>query len=68
MVNFVEKIGEILEIMQKVFLEKVWEERILCIIVVDNWDDFIVVLNNKKMVFVFWCDEVVNYFFIFCFL
>lgn len=61
MANLVEKIGEILETMQKALLEKAREERTSCITVADNWDDFIAALNNKKMVLAPWCDEVVNY-------
>lgn len=58
MANLVEKIGEILETMQKALLEKAREERTSCITVADNWDDFIAALNNKKMVLAPWCDEV----------
>lgn len=56
--GLVEKIGEILDTMQKGLLEKAREERTFCIAVADNWDDFVTALNNKKMVLAPWCDEV----------
>ena len=59
--HLVEKIGEILNTMQKALLEKAREERTSCIAVADNWDDFMTALNNKKMVLAPWCDEVVYY-------
>jgi hypothetical protein len=57
--DLVEKIGEILETMQKGLLEKARKEHDSCIAVADNWDDFVTALNNKKMVLAPWCDEVV---------
>jgi len=58
MAGLVERIGEILDTIQKGLLEKAREERTSCIAVADNWDDFVTALNNKKMVLAPWCDEV----------
>lgn len=59
--DLVERIGKILDEMQKHLLEKAREERSSCIATAYNWDDFMAALNNKKMVLAPWCDEVVNY-------
>lgn len=58
--NLVKKIGDILEEVQSSLLEKAREERDTCIAIADNWDDFIVALNSKKMVLAPWCNEVVS--------
>ncbi|KAG0568351.1 hypothetical protein M758_6G011700 [Ceratodon purpureus] len=58
MADLAVKIGEILETMQKALLEKAREEHDSCIVVAENWDDFMTALNNKKMVLAPWCDEV----------
>lgn len=58
MAGLVEKIGEILDTMQKGLLEKAREERASCIAVAYKWNDFVTALNNKKMVLAPWCDEV----------
>lgn len=59
MADLVEKIGKILETMQKGLLERAREEHDSCIAVAETWKDFMTALNNKKMVLAPWCDEVV---------
>ncbi len=59
--DLVERIGEILDEMQKGLLERARKERSSCIATAYNWDDFMAALNNKKMVLAPWCDEVVIY-------
>ncbi|KAH9573469.1 hypothetical protein CY35_01G002000 [Sphagnum magellanicum] len=56
--DLVERIGEILDEMQKGLLERARKERSSCIATAYNWDDFMAALNNKKMVLAPWCDEV----------
>jgi prolyl-tRNA synthetase len=61
MTDLVENIREILDTMQKELFERAREERNSCIAVAENWDDFMVALNHKKMVLAPWCDEVVSF-------
>ena len=50
---------ELLDDIQKSLFQKAKKERDECIKKVLTWDEFILALNDKKMVLAPWCDEVV---------
>lgn len=52
------RVGELLEEIQKDMFEKAKIKRDSCIVKAENWDEFMHALNSKMMVLAPWCDEV----------
>ena len=52
------RVGELLEEIQKDMFERAKIKRDSCIVKAEKWDEFMQALNNKKMVLSPWCDEV----------
>eukprot|EP01018_Ginkgo_biloba_P006631 Gb_35792 [translate_table: standard] len=52
------RVGELLEEIQNNMFERAKLQRDSCIVKAETWDEFMLALNNKKMVLAPWCDEV----------
>ncbi|BAT16996.1 Os12g0443700, partial [Oryza sativa Japonica Group] len=55
--DLVEKVNGLLDEVQKNLFETAKQKRDACLKVVNTWDEFIVALNDKKLILAPWCDE-----------
>jgi prolyl-tRNA synthetase len=58
--DLVEKVNGLLDEVQKNLFETAKQKRDACLKVVNTWDEFIVALNDKKLILAPWCDEEVR--------
>lgn len=59
MAQLVEQVKEVLSDIQQSLFNSAKQKRDACIKVISTWDEFIVALNEKKLILAPWCDEEV---------